>query len=402
MKTPVYDITIIGAGIVGLATAHQLLIESPGLKIAILEKEASISYHQSDRNSGVIHSGVYYEPGSAKAVNCQKGYKALIQFCDQHQVPYDLCGKVIVAKEESELQTLEKIYNRGKANGLDTIKYLNPQEIHEIEPHVVAIKGIHVPQAGIIDYLEVSHKLAEIFVQNGGEIMLLSKVLDIKQTPEVVEVHCKKQTFKTRALVNCAGLYADKVAEMTGMQADFKIVPFRGEFYKLKKEREYLVNGLIYPVPDMKFPFLGVHFTKRIQGGIEAGPNAVLAFRREGYKHLDIHAGELLESLSYPGFLKLASKFWKKGFEEMHRSFSPAAFVRSLQRLVPEIRLADIERSRSGVRAQALDKNGNLIYDYFFLENEHITNLCNAPSPAATSALAIGEFLSRKVLDKMQ
>ena len=231
--------------------------------------------------------------------------------------------------------------------------------------------------------------------------MLLSKVLDIKQTPEVVEIHCKKQTFKTKALVNCAGLYADKVAQMTGMQADFKIVPFRGEFYKLKKEREHLVNGLIYPVPDMKFPFLGVHFTKRIQGGIEAGPNAVLAFRREGYKHLDIHVGELLESLSYPGFLRLASKFWKKGFEEMHRSFSPAAFVRSLQRLVPEIRLADIERSRSGVRAQALDKNGNLIYDYFFLENERITNLCNAPSPAATSALAIGDFLARKVLDKM-
>jgi L-2-hydroxyglutarate oxidase len=401
MKSPVYDILIIGAGIVGAATAYHLIKKQPSLKIAILEKEASVSFHQSDRNSGVIHSGVYYEPGSAKAINCQKGYKSLLEFCSENDVDFDLCGKVIVANDESELATLDTIFKRGKANGLESIKYLDPQQIAEIEPYVKAIKGIHVPQAGIIDYLEVTQKITELFVRHGGEIFLLSKVLDIRQSDDLVEVICKNQTFKSKALVNCAGLYADKVAEMTGMKADFKIVPFRGEFYRLKKEKEYLVNGLIYPVPDMKFPFLGVHFTKRLRGGIEAGPNAVLSFRREGYKHLDIHPGELFESVTYPGFLRLASKFWKKGFEEMHRSFSPTAFVKSLQRLIPEIKLADIERSRSGVRAQALDRQGNLIYDYFILENEHITNLCNAPSPAATSGLAIGDFLSQKVLDKM-
>lgn len=395
-----YDITIIGAGIVGMATAYKLLEMAPGLKVAVVDKEATVSFHQSDRNSGVIHSGVYYEPGSAKAVNCQKGYKALLEFCDAHDVPYDLCGKVIVAKDESELPTLHKIYQRGKENGLEPLEYLDQQEVREIEPHVRGIKGIRVPQAGIIDYKEVTEKLAELFVAKGGSLHMSTVVRDIKQQPDKIALVCPNDRIFTRSLVNCAGLYADKVAKLTGMEADFRIVPFRGEFYKLKKEKEYLVNGLIYPVPDMKFPFLGVHFTKRLHGGIEAGPNAVLAFRREGYKHLDIHPGELFESLVYPGFLRLAAKFWKKGFEEMYRSFSPPAFVKSMQKLIPEITLEDIERSRTGVRAQALDRHGNLIYDYFILEDARITNLCNAPSPAATSALAIGDFMARKVLGK--
>ena len=400
MTKNIFDITIIGAGIVGMATAYHLLQKKPNLKVLVLEKETSVAFHQSDKNSGVIHSGIYYEPGSAKAINCKKGYGELLNFCDLHHVAYDLCGKVIVATAESELETLTKIFERGKQNGLSNLRLIDANEVSQIEPYVKCIKGIHVPQAGIIDYKEVTEKLAELFIEKGGKLALSRKVQSIEHNSDTITISCQKEKYVTKFLLNCAGLYADKVAEMTGMHADFKIVPFRGEFYKLKDHATRLVNGLIYPVPDMNFPFLGVHFTKRIHGGIEAGPNAVLAFRREGYKHLDVNFSELIESVTYSGFMHLAAKNWKKGMGEMYRSFSPKAFVKALQKMIPSISLNDVERSRSGVRAQALDKKGNLVHDYFFLENERIINLCNAPSPAATSSLSIGDMLSDKIIQK--
>lgn len=394
-----YDIIIIGAGIIGLSTAYKLLKKNPSLKICIIEKENTVAAHQTGHNSGVIHSGIYYKPGSLKAINCITGYKMLIEFCDVNKISYDICGKIIIATDENELNSLHTLFDRGNANGLAGTKIISKEEIKEIEPFATGIKGIFVPQTGIVDYKVVSQKIAEIIISKGAEIKFGEEVLDFKLNGNEVYIKTNKNNYTSKIVVGCAGLYSDKIAEMTNSKTDFKIIPFRGEYYKLRDSAKHLVKNLIYPVPDPEFPFLGVHFTKRIDGMIEAGPNAVLAFKKEGYKKSDIDPCELMNTLSYSGFHKVAAKYWKTGFYEMYRSFSKTEFVKSLQRLIPEITSADITEGGSGVRAQACDKNGKLIDDFLILENERVINICNAPSPAATSSLSIGETIAGKVFN---
>ncbi|MBW3545560.1 MAG: L-2-hydroxyglutarate oxidase [Bacteroidetes bacterium] len=384
------QVTIIGGGIVGLATALQLLRRNPGLKLRLLEKESILAAHQTGHNSGVIHSGIYYKPGSLKALNCIRGYNMLLEFCQQENIPYELCGKIIVATSAAELPQLEMIYQRGIQNGLEGIIKLNQEELKTYEPHVAGIAGLFVPQTGIIDYKIVAQKYAEKIKELGGEIILNQKVLRIQQTSKETQVVTQSHVYPTDLLINCAGLYSDKVAKMTGQQVELQIVPFRGEYYELRPEKHYLVKNLIYPVPDPAFPFLGVHFTRMVGGGIEAGPNAVLAFRREGYKRLQFNFGELLETLRWPGFRKVAGKYWRTGMGEMYRSFSKPAFTRALQKLMPELREEDLIPGGAGVRAQACDRNGGLIDDFLILESPGVVNVCNAPSPAATSSLSIG------------
>ncbi len=394
------DVIIIGGGIVGMATGLKLSIKNPNLSILILEKEDRIAPHQTGNNSGVIHSGIYYKPGSLKAVNCRDGYNQLIRFCDDENIPYELCGKVIVATSEDELPTLDMLLERGTANGLKGLKMLTPEEIHEIEPHVNGIKGIRVPQTGIIDFTDVTLKYAEKIRKAGGEIKLNTKVIDIKKNGSDAIIETNNGSFETSLVVNCAGLYSDKIAALTQEKVDVKIIPFRGEYYKISKQKEYLVNNLVYPVPDPGFPFLGVHFTRMIKGGIEAGPNAVLAFAREGYSKTNINIGELLEALTWPGFIKIAGKYWRMGFGEMYRSFSKSAFTKALQRLMPEIMEDDLMPGGAGIRAQACDRKGGLLDDFSIIENDIAINVLNAPSPAATASLAIGDKISNLVLKR--
>lgn len=392
------DVVIVGGGIVGLATSLQLLRQNPSLKITILEKENEVAKHQTGNNSGVIHSGIYYKPGSLKATNCIRGYTLLIDFCRQYEVPFDLCGKIIVATEEKELSLLQNLFVRGQQNGLENLNMLRAEQLREIEPHVAGIAGIFVPQTGIVDYKKVAEKYAEQIQKSGGEIILGERVIDIQLTSDQAVVVTQKKSYSSKLVINCAGLYSDKIARLTSNQLPVKIIPFRGEYYKLKKEKEYLVKHLIYPVPNPDFPFLGVHFTRMMKGGVEAGPNAVLAFSREGYKKSDINLSELGESLAWPGFQKVAFKYWKTGMGEMYRSFSKAAFTKALQKLLPEIREDDLEDGGAGVRAQACDRTGGLVDDFMILEDKRVINVCNAPSPAATSSLAIGETVSTLAL----
>jgi L-2-hydroxyglutarate oxidase len=394
----VYDITIIGGGIVGLATALQIQAANRNLKIVLLEKESSLARHQTGNNSGVIHSGLYYKPGSLKATNCIRGYNLLLDFCQSNEIPFDLCGKIVVATEQQELPLLENLYNRGQQNGLSNLKKLTSQELKEHEPHVTGLAGIFVPQTGIVDYSLVANTYGGVFKKNGGIIHLNEKVLDIQHTNTQSVVITQKTSYTSKLVINCAGLYSDKVARMTVPNLNVKIIPFRGEYYKLRKEKEYLVKNLIYPVPDPNFPFLGVHFTRMAKGGVEAGPNAVLAFSREGYKKSNINVSELAESLAWPGFQKVAAKYWRTGMGEMYRSFSKAAFTKALQKLLPEIQESDLEEGGAGVRAQACDRNGGLVDDFMILEDTGVINVCNAPSPAATSSLAIGETVSKLAL----
>ncbi len=396
-----YDVIIIGGGIVGLSTAWKLISNQPGLRLCVVEKESSLATHQTDRNSGVIHSGIYYKPGGAKAVNCVKGYGMLLDFCTEHEIPFDLCGKVIVAGNEQQIPTLEGIYDRGIQNGLSGIRIIDAKEVKEVEPYCHAVKGIWVPQTGIIDFRLVAEKLAELIRAKKGDIITGCKVEKIQSNKDGITVFTKNRSLHGQMAIGCAGLYSDLLVKLAGEKPPHQILPFRGEFYALRPHATHLVKGLIYPVPDINFPFLGVHLTKRIHGGIEAGPNAVLAFRREGYKHLDVHAGELFEALTYPGFQKLAGRHWRKGMDEMKRSFSKKAFLKSLQTLVPSLRSEDIHRSRSGVRAQAVDRNGNLVDDYVIVEQERMIHLCNAPSPAATSCLSIGEYVGSVASNKL-
>ncbi|MBX2898831.1 MAG: L-2-hydroxyglutarate oxidase [Cyclobacteriaceae bacterium] len=393
-----HDITIIGGGIVGLATALQIQSANPRLRIVLLEKESSLAQHQTGNNSGVIHSGLYYKPGSLKATNCITGYNLLLDFCRTHEIPFDLCGKIVVATEAHELPLLENLYTRGQQNGLSNLKRLRAEELKEYEPHVAGIAGIFVPQTGIVDYARVAKQYGYVFQQNGGNIKLDEKVLDIQMNASQGVVVTQKASYPSKLIINCAGLYSDKVARMTTPWLNVKIIPFRGEYYKLKKEKEYLVKNLIYPVPDPNFPFLGVHFTRMAKGGVEAGPNAVLAFSREGYKKTKINVGELAESLAWPGFQKVAAKYWRTGMGEMYRSFSKSAFTKALQKLLPEIKENDLVEGGAGVRAQACDRQGGLVDDFLILENTGIINVCNAPSPAATSSLAIGATVSKLAL----
>ncbi len=394
-----HDIVIVGAGIVGLATALKIKEKNPGLKIAILEKEDQIALHQTGNNSGVIHSGIYYKPGSLKARNCLHGYELLLGFCEQQEIEYELCGKIIVATSEQELGPLENLYKRGIENGLKKIKKLGPEELKIYEPHVTGISGLHVPYTGIVDYLKVAGKMKELFEDKwGGSVFLNDKVTNISENGDRMLVKTAKDEYSAQLVINTAGLFSDKIARLTTPDLNVRIIPFRGEYYKLSPEKEYLVNNLIYPVPDPNFPFLGVHFTRMMRGGVEAGPNAVFAFMREGYHKSDISIGDLYDSLSWKGFRKIMLKYTRMGLGEYHRSFSKPAFTKALQRLVPEIIKEDLVPGGAGVRAQACDKNGNLIDDFLFSENEKVINVLNAPSPAATASLSIGESIAEKAL----
>lgn len=395
-----HNIIIIGGGIVGLATALKIKQKNAQLSVLLLEKENKLAQHQTGNNSGVIHSGVYYKPGSLKAKNCINGYNQLLKFCDDEGVPYELCGKVIVATDKSELPTLSMIEERGLQNGLTNLKRLTSEEVNEYEPYINGIAGIHVPQTGIIDYTAVSLKYAEKFQLLGGVIQLGQKVEDIQLRNGKSIVITGKESYEADLIVNCAGLYSDKIARLTSKQLDLKIIPFRGEYFMIKPEKQYLIKNLVYPVPDPNFPFLGVHFTRMINGGIEAGPNAVLAFKREGYRKTLFNLVELGESLAWPGFQKVAAKYWKTGFGEMYRSFSKAAFTKALQKLLPDITEDDLTPGGAGVRAQACDRNGGLIDDFLILEEDNAINVCNAPSPAATSSLSIGDHVSDLVLKR--
>lgn len=395
------DVIIVGGGIVGLATAHRLLEQKPELKIALFEKEKAVSMHQTGNNSGVIHSGLYYKPGSLKAKNCIDGYHQLIEFCDTYEIPYELTGKIVVASTEEQKPLLHNLYVRGQENGLEGIKKISLAEMREHEPHVTGVEGMWVPQTGIVDYRVMAAKLAVLNESKGVEIHLGEQVLGITKGQTLSIVETTKGTYETKLVINCAGLYSDKVAQMSQREPlDVRIIPFRGEYFKLREDKEYLVKNLIYPVPDPNFPFLGVHFTRMKRGGVEAGPNAVLAFRKEGYKKLNVDFKELWETLSWPGFQKVAAKYYETGFGEMYRSFSKAAFTKALQVLIPEIQENDLVEGGAGVRAQACDRNGGLLDDFSIVEDAKVINILNAPSPAATSSLSIGKTVASMALTR--
>ena len=392
------DIIIIGGGIVVLATAYQFTLDYPHLKITLLEKEQYLAAHQTGHNSGVLHTGIYYKPGSLKALNCCGGKSRMENFCRQEEINFEICGKVIVAISEDELPALEMIYQRGRTNGV-RCEIISLEKLHELEPHVAGIQAVHVPEAGIVDFSQVCERFAErVREREGNKILCSTKVTGIRQTSRMI-IETEKGEFEGRYLVNCAGLYSDKITAMT-QTPGAKIIPFRGEYYKVRPGKNHLCRNLIYPVPDPNFPFLGVHFTRMINGSLECGPNAVLAFAREGYTRSTVNILELADILSYPGFMKLAAKYWKAGAGEMWRSFSKAAFVRALQRLIPEINADDLEPAPAGIRAQAVMDSGKLVDDFLIQENENIVNVGNAPSPAATSSLNIGKHIVDIVADR--
>lgn len=393
------DVAIIGGGIVGLSAAYRITQRLPGKKVVVLDKEQGVARHQTGRNSGVLHSGIYYKPGSLKATNCREGKKAMEAFCAAEGVPYEICGKVIVATAEDELPRLQTLYERGQANGV-ACELIGPDRLREIEPHAAGIKAIHVPEAGIVDYAAVCEKLVEKIRSAGGDVLLGAAVTGIK-TNGSVAVENKARAVEAAVAVNCAGLQSDRVAKMSGAAPKAKIVPFRGEYFTLRPGAERLVRALIYPVPDPRFPFLGVHFTKMVGGGVECGPNAVLAFAREGYGKATVNLYDLAESLTYPGFLRMAARHWKTGLGEMWRSVSKAAFVRALQRLVPELKTDDLDPAPAGVRAQALAPDGSLVDDFLIEESGRVVNVLNAPSPAATSALNIGGLIADRVAARL-
>ncbi|MEK6547574.1 MAG: L-2-hydroxyglutarate oxidase [Bacteroidota bacterium] len=393
------DIIIVGGGIVGLATAHRLLEANPALKIALFEKEKMVSMHQTGNNSGVIHSGLYYKPGSLKAKNCIEGYHQLIDYCTAEQIPFELTGKIVVASTQEQRVQLENLYQRGQQNGLEGLKKLSLEEMREHEPHVIGVEGMWVPQTGIVDYRAVAAKLAQGIQAKGCELHLGERVTDITKGLSYSIVETDQSVYEAKLIINCAGLYSDQVAQWTQKEPlDVRIVPFRGEYFKLRKDKEYLVKNLIYPVPDPNFPFLGVHFTRMMRGGVEAGPNAVLAFKKEGYKKLGFNAKELWDTLTWPGFQKVAAKYWETGLGEMYRSFSKEAFTKALQGLIPEIQIDDLVEGGAGVRAQACDRNGGLLDDFSIVQDDKVINILNAPSPAATSSLSIGKTVAEMAL----
>ncbi len=387
------DVAIIGGGIVGLATALELSRRAPG-RLVVLEAEPDVGRHQTGHNSGVIHSGLYYKPGSHKARNCTLGRAALLQFCAEHAIPFEQCGKVVVALEPRELPALEELHRRGVANGLTGLRRLTPEELRAIEPHVAGVAALHVPETGIVDFRAVAEKYAERFRAAGGAVVTGARVTKVERRPGELVVFTTHGEYPCRNLVNCAGLQSDRIARLCGLDPGLQIVPFRGEYYALAPEKRSLVRGLIYPVPDPRFPFLGVHFTRTIHGEVEAGPNAVLALARAGYRRRDVSPHDLWQMVRYGGFWRMAAKYWRTGLGEMHRSLSKGAFHRALRRLLPPLERRDLTPFGAGVRAQAVEPSGALVDDFRFAQAEHMIHVLNAPSPAATASLSIGRTIA--------
>lgn len=391
-----YEFVIIGGGIVGLSTGMALATHYPNARIVVLEKESDWACHQSGHNSGVIHSGIYYKPGSLKAELCRNGSRSMLSFCREHDIDYEVCGKVIVASEPKELPLLDSLYRRGLENGL-RVKKISAREVSEIEPHVSCLAGIHVPTTAITDYRQVCRKFGELISARGVRLELNTKVEKISNISTGQAIETNNGVYETRFVINCTGLHSDRVAKMGHVDPKVRIIPFRGEYYELKPEKRYLVKNLIYPVPDPDFPFLGVHFTRLIDGSIHAGPNAVLSLKREGYMKTDFSLRDFAEVIGYKGFWKLASKHAGQGIQEMIRSFSKPAFVRSLQKLIPEINAEDLVPTHAGIRAQAVLNSGELVDDFLIIKSRNAVHVCNAPSPAATSSIEIGKAIVEQI-----
>lgn len=388
---------IIGGGIVGLAAAYKLGLRLPDARITVLEKEPDVCLHQSRHNSGVLHTGLYYKPGSAKAKLSVAGIREMVAFCETHNIPHDICGKLVVATDERELLRLRDLMERGIQNGLQGLQWLNPDQMREIEPNVGGVAGLRVPQTGIVDYPQVCATLVALIEAQGNRVVTRARVVRLFVCDGKWIAQTPAGEFIADFLINCAGLYCDRVGELAGEKREVRILPFRGEYYRLKREREALVRHLIYPVPDPQFPFLGVHFTRMIRGGVEAGPNAVLAFAREGYRKSQVHLGDLLDALAYAGFWRMMRQHWRMGLSEMQRSFSKKLFCDALRKLVPPIQDDDLEPGGAGVRAQAILPNGELAQDFHFVARRNALHVLNAPSPAATASLAIGEVVAQRV-----
>ena len=391
----IWDVAVIGGGIVGMATAMAIKARYD-VELLVLEAEERLAPHQTGHNSGVIHSGLYYRPGSLKALNCVRGREAMYEFCAKYGIPHERCGKLVVATSREEIPRLDELERRGRANGLVGLKRLKGGEIRDIEPHASGIEALWVSETGIVDFVEVTHQFARIVRERGGEVLLGHRVVAVNERSGELIIETTKGEFRARGLINCAGLQSDRVARMCGMVPTTKIVPFRGEYYELVPEKSYLLNGLIYPVPDPRLPFLGVHFTRTIHGVREAGPNAVLALKREGYSKGSFSLRDSAETFFYVGFWRLAVRYWRTGLDELYRSFSKAAFVRALRKLMPEITPADLVPGASGVRAQALGRDGSLIDDFVIMEGPKMVHVLNAPSPAATASISIGETIALK------
>jgi len=388
-----YDVVVVGGGIIGLATSMKLTQDFPNLKVAVLEKEKEVAQHQTGHNSGVIHAGIYYAPGSQKANFCSTGGKLLRDFCEEYGIAYDMCGKLIVATDDSEIPQLEELFKRGTENGAEGLRMVDREEIKDIEPYSAGVKAILSPNTGIIDYFEVSQAYATRMRENGGDLLTNVEVISMENRDNLVYINTTSGTVAAKYVLNCAGLHADTVARMMGVDVGVKIVPFRGEYFSIIPEKEHMVKGLIYPVPNPSMPFLGVHFTRRINGSVEAGPNAVLAFAREGYKKTDVNLKDTLGTLSYSGFWKMSAKYWKVGMHEQYRSLVKGVFVKSLQKLMPEITGDDLGAPGAGVRAQVIDSNGGLLQDFAIEASPNAIHVLSAPSPGATSSLTISEYI---------
>ena len=399
-NSPTFDILVIGAGIVGLATGFELCTRFPDLSIAILDKEDSIAAHQTSHNSGVIHSGIYYKPGSLKARLCVEGAAAMVRFCEENEISYELCGKIIVATSQSEVPRLEELYRRGMGNGIADLRMISSKEILELEPHATGIRGIHVPHTGIVDYQRVAGKYAELISARGGKVLLSHAVIGLKRSESEMIVETSSGEIAAGLVINCAGLQSDRMSRLAETELNLQIVPFRGEYYDLVPSKANYLNGLIYPVPDPRYPFHSVHFTRRICGGVEAGPNAVLAFKREGYAKSSFNCRDVMDYGTFPGFWRMAAKYWKMSVGEYYRSWSKAAFVRSLQRLMPSITGDDLVPGGSGVRAQAVNGDGELLDDFYFAYSDRMVHVCNVPSPAATASLAVGKHIVQTLVQQ--
>ena len=399
IPTQSFDVIVIGGGIVGLASAYSVLEQNAGLRLVVIEKENTLAAHQTGRNSGVIHSGLYYKPGSLKAQNCRNGYKLLLEFCAKEEVAYEICGKIVVATKTEEFSRLEELAIRGKANGLSRIRHLSESEIKDHEPHCAGRRGLFVPETGIIDYKQMCEKLAVRITALGGEIRLGEKIESISSSLGRQRVSTSHSSYDSKVVVVCAGLQADRLASKMDRNLDLRILPFRGEYFSLKPSAQKLVKNLIYPTPDPTFPFLGVHFTRMIDGSIECGPNAVLALAREGYLKTDFSMRDILETITWPGFRHVARRHWRTGLGEYKRSIFKSAFVTALQRLVPEITKDDLVPAAAGIRAQACSRDGGLLDDFEIRTIGSTVHICNAPSPAATASLSIGQHVALQVAE---